>query len=647
MSSRRSLLSILVSFANKHNTPHVNYREFCDYMKRYAIHNLEAQPDLIAFTTNPEVAMQSELDNLQERGLIFLSNYDTDKRTIVVISTYVDKYATRYIEIGNNPSIPFPILKDLPKIAPLEMLDQQPANGFLSELFEKEDTESEEKEEEESQIKVETKRLYSLGFSNNLPTVIFPSTVKVSLLFDIAIAKLRNILRKEEFHDYFLKRLRVSNTGKDLSVKNFFTNFVHKPGEFLISIKTTNDYFYFWNQLGYFIRQDYEKVNEYTQEHINILQSISIIDIGINYYKHKSQQNFLKKNALKHIEKQLQTAPYYFDKKTINEFTDSNGARLLAHCPDEVLTEFLLEQTTEAENGELPDLLTFKIYSGDRYYICKQYVIPLVLRLCNEARDVVKRNLIASWYEVYKNHNTLPEMTDQVAFEKCLETEVRSFSAILEALLNAHFLHLLHYDAQNNVGRILLFANGQRLPYSELLMLSRREISTDAKILLPVWYSIPIINWLLKFFLNPKKYLNKPKQKKSKDTTSMKAVTVDENEEKRKRRETFKKAAKEAEEKLIPKGSSLQNELNLYETEWNRILDKKNSKNLTEDVNALIRDYMRKTIRTIKASTFSTERMKSLAETLMQNPSFSKITYKEPLKKYILLYIVKIVKNIK
>lgn len=646
MSSRRSLLSILVSFAHKHNNPHVNYREFCDYMKRYAIHNVEAQPDLISYTTNPEVAMQSELDHLQERGLIFMSNYDTDKRAIVVIPTYVDKYATRYMELANNASIPFPILKDLPKVAPLEMLEQQPANGFLSELFEKEDI-TEESTEESEPIKAETKKLYSLAFSGNLPTVIYPSTIKVSLLFDIAIAKLRNILRKEEFHDYFLKRLRVSNTGKDLSVKNFFTSFVHKPAEFLESIKNTNDYFYFWSQLGYFIRQDYEKVNEYTQEHINILQSISIIDIGINYYKHKSQQNFLRKNALKHIEKALQNAPYYFEKKTINEFTDANGAPLLAHCPDDVLNNFLLEKTTEAESGELPDLLTFKIFTGERFYICKQNVIPLVIRLCNEARDVVKRNLIATWYEVYKKHDTLPEMSDQEAFEKCLETEVRSFSAILEALLNTNFLHLLHYDAQNNVGRILLFANGKRLPYSELLMLSRREISTDAKILLPMWYSIPIINWLIRFLLNPKKYMNNSKPKKTKETTAMKAVTVDEKEEKRKRREDFQKAAKEAEEKIVPKGSTLQNELNLYETEWNRILDKKNSKNLTEDVNALIRDYMRKTIRTIKASTFSVERMKNLTDTLLQNPSFAKITYKEPLKKYILLYIVKIVKEIK
>ena len=647
MNPKKNLLPILVSFANKHNSPHINFRDFCDYMKRYAQHNMPTHPELAPYTTNPEAAMQNELDALQEKGLIFLSNYDSDKRSIVVISAYVDKYATRYMELINNPSIPFPVLKDLPKLAPLEMLEQQPANGFLSDLFLKEDEGSEVKTEETEATKIETKKLYSLAFSGNLPTVIFPSTIKASLLFDIAIAKLRNILRKEEFHDYFLKRLRVSNTGKDLSVKNFFTNFIQKPSEFLESIKNTNDYFYFWSQLGYFIRQDYEKVNEYTQEHINILQSISIIDIGINYYKHKSQKNYLKKNALTHIEKALQQAPYYFEKKTIKEFTDSNGAPLLAHCPDEVLNDFLVEKTTEAENEELPELLTFKVYTGERFYIYKQNVIPLVIRLCNEARDVVKRNLITAWFEVYKRHDVLPEMSDPEAFEKCLETEIRSFSAILEALLNAHFLPLLHYDAQNNVGRILLFSGGKRLPYSELLMLSRREISTDAKILLPVWYSIPILNWLIRFLLNPKKYLNGAgKPKKSKETTEMKVVTVDEKAEQRKRKEDFRKAAKEAEAKIIPEGSSIEKELSLYESEWNRILDKKNSKNLTEDVNALIRDYMRKTIRTIKASTFSVDRIQNLTETLIQNSSFSKITHKEPLKKYVLLYIIKIIKNI-
>ncbi len=646
MNSSKSLLPILISFANKHNSPHVNLAEFCDYMKRYALHNLATQPHLLPYTTNPEAAMHNELDSLQQKGVIFLTNYDTDKRTIVVIASYVDKYATRYMELMNNPTIPFPVLKDLPKQAPLEMLVQQPANAFLSELFEKEDIVLDEKEGDNQLPNLELKKLYSLAFSGNLPTVIFPSTIKGSVIFDIAISKLRNILRKEEFHDYFLKRLRVSNTGKDLSVKNFFTNFIQKPAEFLDSIKNTNDYFYFWSQLGYFIRQDYEKVNEYTQEHINILQSISIIDIGINYYKHKSQKNSLKKNALKNIEKSLQSAPYYFDVKTISEFTDSNGARILAHCPDEVLTDFLLQKTTEVAEEELPELLTFKIFTGERYYIYKQNVIPLVIRLCNEARDVVKRNLIDAWFEVYKKHDVLPEMGNQEDFEKCLETEIRSFSAILEALLNANFLHLLHYDSQSNASRIMLFAGGKRLPYSELLMLSRREISTDAKILLPVWYSIPVLNWLIRFFLNPKKYLNSSKPKKSKETTEMKVKSVTEKDEQSKRKDDFRKAAREAEAKVVPEGSTLENELGLYEAEWNRILDKKNRKNLTEDVNALIRDYMRKTIRSIKASTFSIDRMKNLAETLIQNPSFSKINHKEPLKKYVLLYIVKIVKNI-
>ena len=44
--------------------------------------------------------------------------------------------------------------------------------------------------------------------------------------------------------------------------------------EAMESIKNSGEVFYFWGQLCFFIRQDYEKVKDYTQEDISILQSI-------------------------------------------------------------------------------------------------------------------------------------------------------------------------------------------------------------------------------------------------------------------------------------------------------------------------------------------------------------------------------------
>ncbi len=650
MAGKKNLLTILVLFAQKQNSPHVHFAEFCDYMKRYAQHNIDTQPELVTYTTNPETAMYDEIEALQKKGSIIITNPESDKKGIIVIPHYVERYASRYREITNNPSIPFPTVNDLPKQAPLEMIEQHQASMFMVELFEQE--EDAEKKHPAATVDNELKKLYGLTFSNNIPTIILPSTIPVTTLFDISLSKIRQMLRKEEFHDYFLKRLRLSNSGKELSVKTFFSQFIQKPTEALESIKNSSDSFYFWSQLGFFIRQDYEKVTDYTQEHITILQSVAITDIAIGYYKNKAQQTFQRTTALRNLEQALNVAPHYFNRKAIELFTDTRGVPLLGQYTAEDLTEFLQTATTQISDGDLPELLTFKIHTGERYYINKTKVIPLIIRLCNDAREFIKETLTKRWFELYKKFDTTPAMTDQKAFETCLETEVKTSSPILYALLQANFLSLVHYDAQNNKEKMHLFSNGKLLPYSELLMLSRREISTDAKILLPVWYTIPIISWICKMLFRPPKRRKKGASGiEAVPTAQLQLKNADEptalsNSTKNQRRKEFHDAALDAESKLVPVGSTLDREMDSYIRQWNRLLDKQLSNNLTEDVNSLLRDYMRKTLRAIKASTFTLERMKNLADNVMQNPALQKITDKEQLRMYILLYIVKLTKSL-
>ncbi len=649
MAAKKNLLTILVLFAQKQNSPHVHFAEFCDYMKRYAQHNIDTQPELVSYTTNPEAAMHDEIESLQKQGSIIVTSPESDKKGIIVIPFYAERYASRFREIVNTPSIPFPTVNDLPKQAPFEMVEQHQASIFLVELFEKEETE--EKQHPAATVENEKKRLYGLTFANNIPTILFPSTVSATTLFDIALSKIRQMLRKEEFHDYFLKRLRLSNSGKELSVKTFFSQFIQKPTEALESIKNSSDSFYFWSQLGFFIRQDYEKVTDYTQEHITILQSVAITDIAIGHYKNKAQQTFQRTTALRNLEQALNATPHYFNRKSIEMFTDTRGIPLLGQYTADDLTEFLSTATTQISDGDLPELLTFKIHTGDRYYIYKTKVIPLIIRLCNDARENIKEILTKRWFELYKKFDTTPAMTDQKAFESCLEAEVKSTAPILHALLESNFLSLVHYDAQNNKEKMHLFSNGKLLPYSELLMLSRREISTDAKILLPVWYTIPIVSWIAKLLFRPPKRKKKSGAIEPVPTAQLQLKNADEpsnfsNATKNQRRKEFHDAAQDAESKIVPVGSTLEREMDSYIRQWNKLLDKQLSTNLTEDVNSLLRDYMRKTLRSIKASTFTLERMKNLADNVMQNPALQKISDKEQLRMYILLYIIKLTKTL-
>ena len=439
--------------------------------------------------------------------------------------------------------------------------------------------------------------------------------------------------------------------------KNFFNAFVDRPDHSIETLSQTTENFYLWNQLCFFIKQDYEKIKDFTQEDLSCLQAIYITEVAANYFKNRAQENAKKEGAIKMLESLLLQPPYYFTFEEITKFTDTKGIPLLGQYSEDELKEYLHKKTQEAPVQELPDLLVFKTYDEQRYFIFKSKVLQLILRLCTDARVSVQEAIKSHWMEVLKAFDFLPEMRDQNAFEERLEKEVRIQSPILSALLHSSFLPLLSYDAAggDDTSKISLFVNGQLLPYSDILLMSRQELLTDAKILLPFWYSMPIISWIMRMILRPPKAKRAKKRKtkaelyreeeasKSKDDEAAALLANNSNVSKK---VALREAARVAEQSFVPATSTMNRELDSYESQWNQLLGKEAHNNLTEDVNSLIRDYIRKTLRTIKMDGFTKERIHSLAESLVNSPGLQKIKDKDALLMYVQLYMVKLVKNI-
>ncbi|MDE6067396.1 MAG: hypothetical protein K2F89_00385, partial [Treponemataceae bacterium] len=85
--------------------------------------------------------------------------------------------------------------------------------------------------------------------------------------------------------------------------------------------------------------------------------------------------------------------------------------------------------------------------------------------------------------------------------------------------------------------------------------------------------------------------------------------------------------------------------LNLYRKQWNIMITKEASLNLTNDVNSLIRDYTRKIVRSINSKSFTIDRIQNLAETFCKSPSMQQIHDQSSLYMYVQLYMVHLVKN--
>ena len=635
MAATSNIAVLLKHLASKQKTPFIIYKEFCDYMKRYAQHNVEELPELVSYLGSPEQTIDKELTPYIESKRVVILDEDSPKKTIFVTSFFNTKFAERYKEIQGNAAIPFPTVLDFPKQAPLEILDKQNSQDVIFALLSNQDKND--------------KKIYSIILPNNITPVIFPGNVPVQILVDAAMEKIRRMLKKEEYHDYYLKKLRISNPGKELSSKNFFTEFITNPDVALRSLESAGDSFYFWNQLCYFIKQDYEKVKDFTQEDINVLQSVHIAEIVVSFYKNEAQQNLQRETAIKTLQSCLTKPPYYFSMDTILKFTDTKGIPLYGQYTEKDLKAFLQKETTESTNNELPALLVLKTDDDSRYFIYKNNVIPLILRLASDAHTDINEKLTKDWFKKLQNFEKLPEMNEEKAFNDRLEDELRLESPVLYSLLTSNFLPILNIEFQQNSiagAQGSIFEGDELISYAGILQLNRIEILENAKILLPIWYTIPIISWLIALFT---KKSTKKKKTQNKTKKIVKNAEEETNETVKQKpiskKDELIKAAKKIETSFVPEGSTIEAELVTYKKQWNKMISKEANNNLTEDVNALIRDYMRKVLRTLPSKSFTADRITELATTLVNTPSMKKITERNAILQYTQLYMIYIVKN--
>ena len=602
------------------------------------------------FVSDTQNSLRKELNVLAQNGEVVLISPDEDKMAVAIVSYYVNHYASIYSDIESNSTISFPIVSELPKKVPKDILSKVNAADFIQANIEKKSNDD--------------CTLYALEFPKSVASILLPSTVPVTSLLDASLAKIQTLLVKEESHDYFLKKLIVANQGKELSINNFFDQFVESPKDAVNSLKTNGDTFYFWSQLCFFIKQDYEKSKEYDQKDVSILQAVYIAEFATSFYKNKTQQNMQRDLAFKQLDSAFLKPPYYFTFKDISKFADAKGVPLLGQYTEQELKDYLHLITTDAPENMLPRVLVFRTDADQHYFILKDKVIPLIVRLCSDARVTVRERLTNEWFSALKKFIQLPEMKSQAEFERKLEQEVDITSPVLCALLKSPFLPTIHFEMQESRSPsselVNLFINGELIPYSEILMMSRQELLADAKIKLPVWYSIPVISWIMSLLFRPPrpktpkptaKEKIKEKEAEKEETAAMAqaeaaAAASDKRNPKISRARELRASAQFAETQLVPASSTIDRELDSYAHEWNQLIDKTARENLVEDVNSLIRDYMRKVLRTLKSDGFTLDRIQNLADTLVKTPSMQKIKNHDALFMYVQLYMIKLVKSI-
>ena len=622
MTTHLPLLQIIRSYSIKKNDSNVLLQELTDYVRRYAKHYLQQRPDLVQYIEITNEELLEIVKSFAEEGILSVI---VNKKNILIFVPYfyIENVDRIYQDIEKREDVPFPLAADLPSSFPKQLTRKITFDDDFINL-----------------TPIETNDfVYLLTFSGSAKSILFPARYTADNLLSLSIKKMQLYFRKDETKDYLQKRLLIANPSKDATVRSFVMKIQSRDMGLVRSIKEADDNYLLWGQLCAFIKQDIDKKNEKLPEEESLLEAVSIIDFLNNYYRGTHQKDLQKQTALKNLGFAFQRPPYYFTIKNITDFVDSRGIPLLGQYNQTDLTDYLQKKTSICENFSVPDILTFRNSNGERFYVYADKVIPLLISLITEHRSQVKDACVAKWVQLLKNFKQDVSMKNNEAFNKFVKEVCEAEANNIYAILNAPFMSALVLDQKINdiqAGEIArLYPDGKQASYSDILMLSRVELLNDAKILLPFYYTLPVISSIIAFFVGHKKEAKQENNKEEQVNKTKKVV--------KQKKKTYKDVVASLSKEMLPQGLSMEEALQHYLDLWNTNLNKKVRDNITEDVNSFIRDYIRNIQRTLPVSSVDRRRIEQLAETVVHTNSLSKIKDKKALKFYTEIYILKVI----
>lgn len=630
MAHRTDLYSILVSYANKNNSPYIEINTFLEFLGKYAKKQSATQPEWNKWVEDRNVKFWAEVSALAEDGKCELLT-DTESGRIYMSQFYLELIEDAYKDADNDADLPFPSEESLRISFPENQLRTlSTAEDVLIYLEEPQSTD----------IPI-LKINFPYGFGSALVLAsLFPRRFS-----EMAMLKIRNYLRRFGNKEYALRKLTPQLQGRESFLKELLNQILLRPMEAYNGIETGKELSYlFWAHFCILVKNDINKKKDHLGEDIAALQAVYIIEALNGYYKSLANKRREEELAFRALENQMAKPPYIYTLEQILQFKSQKGLPLLGQYSKEGLDSWLKRNTTESKSNELPVLLILQGPNGERYFCLKEKMMPLCIRLLAEARKLVIDAVSKRWRKMLLEYQRESAMENDNDFEKLLLKMTKNLSPTLGILLEDPKLLLIYDEMEDNQNEaslaVKIFNRGQLVPYSSMYIIRRREMLLNAKLILPFWYSMPILTAIIAFFKRLLK--NKKSAKLSRE------MDEQESPEEMSRAAEIKVAAEEIEASLVPPGYTLDSYLEELESRWSRLIDKKARDNLIEDVNSLLRDHLRMNLKLQKKFKLTKEIVNQMAgNAIVRSPTLASLSGRDSLILYSELYLLKLLEEIK
>jgi hypothetical protein len=632
MAQNTDLYHLLKSFAKNTGSPYVEMEPFISSVEKHAKRYSAERPEWAKWDGNAGRKIWEELPALEKDGKCKICSEDSGVK-IFMPNYYIDIIKDVYQNLDESADLPFPEEQSFKFDLPYSQIKPLNVEFDLSAYLDN---------PQENNLPV-LKLIFPEGLGN---TFILADLISKKLP-EACLLKIRNYLRLRNNKEYIMHKLVPSFQGKESQFQEAMNNILVKPLESIPDMESGGDFiFLFWSFFCNLLKKDIKQKNELLPQDIAALQSVYTIEVFNAFFKKIATRKKETELALKNLDLQLDKSPYLFTMDDISKLRDSKSVPLLGQYTQEKLEDYIKTKTAANNSNQLPELLLLRGSQGEHWFVKKKSMIPLCMKLLGDARIVIRKSISKRWLKLMKDYSAEPAMKSDVEFEKLLFRYLNHLAPILTMLLEDNKLYLAYIETENIPAAQQIFKNQTLIPMSELLLIKRKDILTDTKILLPFWYSMPIMIKIIAFLKN----LGKKKVQQKNETpgkTTAKNISEDEAAKKDIQKTRLKQSADDFIMVHLPEGKTLDGFLSDLQKKWNRLIEEQARKNLLEDVNALIRDRVRRMLRIQQNAVLSDESISRMTKNIIADTPALRQFEGENLTLYIELYIAKIVSSIK
>ena len=646
---------ILRGYAHKSHSAYIDVEGFLGFLENYAARKVTEQPEWIKWASDAKTKFWADFPALAEKGKCILLA-DTKEGRIYMPFFYHEQLLEAYNDIDKTADIPFPTEAYLKMDIPESNLRRLHLSSDLQIFFDKPGY-AEKKEPED----MEKQGDMDLPYSTEGPDIWNPATI-IKLLFpqdygsalvtasmiphklmEIALVKIRFYLQNRNNKEHVLNKLIPRLQGKEKFLRQMLDQIMFRPLDCLNDMERLVDFPYlFWTYFCPLLKEEIKRGNDYLNEDLAALQAVCIIEVCSSFYRAKVAKKREVEIAFKTLEVCMEHSPWLYSLDDILKFTTDKNIPLLEIYSNKELEKYIQKNLTEGVDNELPPWFTVQgAGRGGRWFIKKEKYLSLCAQMLIEARQPIKEAVTSRWTKLLREFRTEPAMEKDIEFDRLLAVYTKSINSTLAGILDDPRLFWVYEELDSVQGAIpsssRIFKNGKLIPMNSLYVIRRKDLLADARMLLPFWYSIPVLTAFFSFFKNIGRKKKKRGQVEYTVENDEKAVMGD------KESSELLQSVRAVQAALVPQGKTLDECLSRLAARWSKLLNKKDRENLIIDVQSLLKDYLRRAMRVHKTKKVTRESLNEMSSYLVAStPALQNLGDQESLHRYMELYMLKL-----